>query len=272
MSKQAELDAIFEKISGEYGRLNKRQQDFAIREIGRTRGELSDLLADYAASDGTIKRNRINRIMRDLDAIEAQIKRNGTVALDEIIAESATWTTRKINGAVTTVIGSPVIAASSFDRVNRDALRYVTTRFAEDKLVLRDRVWNLAGDLRNELSGVLRSSILKGEGVSEMIPKIRRVHANETWKIKRLVTTEGTTAYRAAAAYNAARSDVVEWVKLNDNPGRHANHGAHKCYELARADKYKQGAGIYLPTDSEIYSPHPQCTSYITYVLNERWL
>ncbi|MEK3887257.1 hypothetical protein [Bacillus sp. FSL K6-3431] len=272
MSKQSELDAIFAKLATEYGRLNKRQQDFAIREIGRVRGELSDLLADYAATDGTIKRTRINRLLRDLDAIEAQIRRNGTVALDEIITESADWTTRKINGAMTTVIGSPAIAASSFDRVNRDVFRYVTKRFGDDDLVLSDRVWDLAGGIREEIATVLRSSIIRGEGVSAMIPQIRKVHENETWKIRRLAQTEGSTAYRTATAYNAERSKVVEWVQINDRPDGHRNHAVHRCYELAHADPYGQGAGIYKPTDSEIYAPHPNCTSFITYVLDERWL
>jgi hypothetical protein len=30
------------------------------------------------------------------------------------------------------------------------------------------------------------------------------------------------------------------------------------------------GEGVYKPTDSQIYQPHPNCTSYLTYVLTER--
>lgn len=271
LDNQAKLDAIFARLSTQYGKLNEKQQAFAIREIGRVRGELADLLADYAGSDGIIKRTRINRLMRDLDDIEAQIRKYGTVALDEIIRDSADWTTTKINGALNTTIGAAV-TATTFDRINRDVFRYVTNRFSDDGLVLSDRVWSTAVDIREEISGVLRSGIIRGEGVSTMIPKIRKVHDNETWKIRRLVQTEGSTAYRTATAYNAERSRVTQWVKLNDRPGRHKNHEAHRCYELAHTDKYGQGDGIYKPTDSEIYSPHPMCTSFITYVLDERWL
>lgn len=268
---QAKLDAIFARLSTQYGKLNAKQQEYAIREIGRIRGELAELLADYADKDGIIKRTRINRLMRDLDDIEAQIRKYGTVALDEIITETSDWTLTKINGALSTITGVAV-SASTFDRINRDVFRYVTNRFSEDGLVLSDRVWSTAADIREEMSAVLRSGIIRGEGVSTMIPKIRRVHDNETWKIRRLVQTEGSTAYRTATAYNAERSRVTQWVKLNDRPGRHKRHDTHRCYELANEDRYGEGAGIFKPTDSEIYSPHPMCTSYITYVLDERWL
>src|SRR5690606_16943452 len=137
------------------------------------------------------------------------------------------------------------VTATVADRINRDVFRYVTNRFGEDGLVLSDRVWSTAADIREEISAVLRSGIIRGEGVSTMIPKVRRVHDNETWKIRRLVQTEASTAYRAATSYNAERSRVVEWVKLNDRPGRHKNHEKHRCYELAHEDRYGQGPGIF---------------------------
>lgn len=270
LSNQARLDAIFERLSTQYGRLNAKQQQYAIKEIGRIRGELADLLADYADSDGIIKRTRINRLMHDLDDIEKKIRKYGTVALDEIINDSAAWTTTKVNGALNTVVGAAV-TASTFDSINRDVFRYVVNRYGDDGLVLSDRIWSTAADLREEISAVLRSGIIRGEGVSTMIPKVRRVHDNETWKIRRLVQTEGSTAYRTATAYNAERSKVTQWVKINDRGG-HRNHTAHRCYELANEDRYGQGDGIFKPTDPQIYSPHPNCTSFITYVLDERWL
>ncbi|MBS4195333.1 hypothetical protein [Lederbergia citri] len=271
MNNQARLDAIFERLAQQYGKLNEKQQAYAIREIGRIRGELADLLADYADSDGNIKRTRINRLMRDLDDIEKQIRKYGTVALDEIIKDSAAWTTTKVNGALNSIVGATV-TASTFDRINRDVFRYVVNRYGDDGLVLSDRIWSISADIREEISAVLRSGIIRGEGVSTMIPKVRRVHDNETWKIRRLVQTEGSTAYRTATAYNAERSDVVQWVQINDRPGMHRNHDKHRCFILANEDRYREGPGIFKPTDSEIYSPHPNCTSFITYVLDERWL
>lgn len=271
LNNQERLDRILEKIAGQYERLNERQQQYAVREINRIRGDLADLLAEYEDSGGTIRRNRINRIMRDLDEIERLLREYGTTALDEIIAETAEWTTVKVNGALDRTLGVAVTATVA-DRINRDVFRYVVNRFEEDGLVLSDRIWATAADIREEISAVLRSGIIRGESVSTMIRKVRQVHENETWKIRRLVATEGNIAYRTATAYNAQRSDVVKWVKLNDNPGRHKNHERHRCYALAQEDRYGQGKGVFKPTDSEIYNPHPNCTSFITYVLDERWL
>lgn len=263
---QAELDAIFKRISTEYNALNDKQQAFAIREIGRVRGELSDLLGEYAGPDGIIKRQRTSRLMRDLDEIETSLRTHGVLALDEIITGTSAWTVGKINTAV-----GAGISVAAFDRINTDVLRYVSKRFGDDGLILSDRVWDLSGDIRDEMSSVIRSSIIRGEGVSQMIPKIRAVQDNETWKIRRLAQTEGSTAYRTATAFNAEASEITKWVQLNDRPG-HKNHDKHRCYELANEDRYGQGAGIYKPSDSEIYCPHPNCRAYITYALDERYL
>ena len=124
----------------------------------------------------------------------------------------------------------------------------------------------MSGDIRDEMSKTLRAGIIRGESVSALIKRIRAVHDNESWKIRRLVVTEGNTTYRTATAYNAQRSDVVEGIKINDRPG-HNNHTKHRCYILSHEDKYGMGLGVYKSTDSEIFSPHPNCTSYITYVL-----
>lgn len=264
---QAELDAVFERLQKDYGALNKKQQAYAIKEIGRVRGELADMLADFAGSDGVIKRTRANRLIRDLDDIEASIRKYGDVVFKDIAAESAAWTTAGI------ATGTGVaIAAGQADLVNRHVMKYVTKRFGADGLVLSDRVWGLSGEIRDELSTVIRSSIIKGEGVSAMIPKIRKVYENETWKIRRLARTEGVTAYRAATAYNAQDSEVVKYVKFHDGSCGHRNHPTHACYKLAQRNPYGQGAGVYKPTDTEIWMPHPNCTSYISYVLDERWL
>lgn len=267
MNKQAELDAIFERIAKEHRGLLPKQQDYAIKEIGRIRGEMAELLADYAGSDGIIKRQRLNRLIRDLDEIEKAIRKYGSAALDEIITESSEWTMEKINGAFTTVTGSAAIAVTSFDYINRDVLRYVTKRFGSDGLVLSDRVWDLAGSMRDDIASVIRSSILRGEGINTMVSRIRQVHDNDTWKIRRLARTESTTSYRAATSFNARGSDVVEYVKLH--PGVKKSEG---CMTLAEENRYGEGRGIFLPSDSEIYNPHPNCTSFITYVLNEDYL
>lgn len=272
MSNQAELDRIYRRIASEYQALNERQVAYAIREVGRVRSEVAELLTEFAASDGTIKRQRLSRLLRELDSVERDLRRYGTVVMDEVIAKSASFTTQAVSAGFATVAGVPLIRVGGFERINRDVFNYVTRRFGDDGLVLSDRIWGTSGDIRDALSKTLRSDIIRGESVNKMVANVRKVYDNETWKIKRLVVTEGNTAYRAASAMSAERSGVVDWVQINDNRGRHKNHTSHRCYELAKADKYRQGAGIYKPTDSEIYMPHPQCTAYITPILDARYL
>src|SRR5690625_7366747 len=85
---QAELDRIFARMKRDYDALNRKQQAYAIREIGRVRGELADMLADFADSDGTIKRRRANRLLRDLDSIEKSLREHGKLAFESIIEAS----------------------------------------------------------------------------------------------------------------------------------------------------------------------------------------
>lgn len=262
LTSQADIDRIFKRLEREYNALNEKQQAYAIREIGRVRGELADMLADFADDDGTIKRRRIAMVLRELDEIETSLRERGTVALETVIKQSSEWTTRKITKAI-----GISLSKSAFDRVNEHVIKYVVKRFGEDGLVLSDRIWGLSGEIRDELSSVIRSSLIRGDGINAMIPRIRRVYENETWKIRRLARNESVTAHRAAISYNARESDVVKWVKFHAGVKR-----SEACVALAREDRYGIGPGVFKPTDTDIWMPHVNCTSYISYILDERGL
>lgn len=266
MTNAEKLDAIFRRIAEDHGKLTDKQAQYAIKEIGRVRGEMALLLADYADGEGTVARTRLSSLMRELDGIEKQIRDSSGKALDTIITQSAEWTTTKIESALVETLGV-AIKHSQFDRINRDVFDYVIKRYGDDGLVLSDRVWDLSAGIREDISSVLRSSIIRGEGVNTMVAKIRTVYDNDTWKIERLARTESLAAYRTATAKNAEASDVVNHVKLNAGI-KHSK----KCVALAEANHYGLGRGIYPPDDHRIYSPHPNCTSYLTYVLDERYL
>lgn len=261
---QADLDEIFAKMERDYLKLNKRQQEFAIREFGRVRGETAEFLAEYADDKGVVTRRRMARLLRDMDEIEDSLRKQGELALKDIIEESTEWTTRKITKAV-----GISIASSQFDRINKHVARYVVKRFGDDGLVLSERIWGLSGEIRDELSTVIRTGIIRGDGINAMIPKIRQTYNAETWKIRRLARTESVTAHRAAISYNAQASDLVKWLQFHDGDCGRKDHHKHACYKLANADKYRKGAGVYKPTDTEIWLPHPNCSSYITYIVDE---
>ncbi|RVT57402.1 hypothetical protein [Niallia taxi] len=262
MTEQEKLDQLLEGLSDKYQKLNAKQQQFAVKEIERVRSQMNDILADYADSEGIIKRTRLNALLRELESIEKAVRTNSMDALESIIKESSE--------ALTVGIGTSIAAAGiAFDKVNANVFRYVVNRFGEDGLVLSDRVWQLAGDQREQISKVLRSGIIRGESVNTLIAAVRQVFANETWKIKRLVVTEGNTAYRVASAYSAQQSEVVKAMQVHRGK---ADRPDHRCTQLELADSYGMGRGIYPATASEIYMMHPNCTGYLTYVLDERWL
>src|SRR5690625_3487336 len=259
---QAELDEIFKRLEKDYGKLSERQQAFAIREIGRVRSEMAELLADFADDEGVIKRQRMTRLLRELDEIERSLRDSGEIAFERIIEESSEWTVRNTNRAIGVTISS-----AAFDRINEHVVKYVVKRFGEDGLVLSDRVWGLSGEIRDEIATVIRSNIIRGEGINAMIPQIRQVYDNETWKIRRLARNESVTAHRAAISYNAQESDIVQWVQFH-----HGDKKTPACVELANEDRYGEGKGVFKTTDTDIWFPHVNCTGYSTYILDERWL
>lgn len=271
VSKQAELDAIFKRIADEHGKLNEKQVAFAIREIGRVRGDIADLLADFAADDGTIKRQRLMRLLRELEEAEKAMRLYGSDALNTVLRQSSEFAISHANKALIGVIGAPLISAG-IERLNRNVIEYVTTRFGDDGLVLSDRIWSTSGVIRDTLTTQIRTDIIKGESIGTMARNIRRIYDNQTWMIKRLVVTESNTAYRTANAMSIERSEVADWVRLVENGHRHPRHESHRCYELAQENRYGEGRGVFKSTDSEIYSPHPQCSSYIVPVLNPEYL
>lgn len=256
------MTRVFDRMERDYGALSKKQQAYAITEIGRVRGELAELLGEFADNEGKISRRRARMVTRELDVIEQSLREHGEIALNNIIDETTEWTVNRVNKGV-----GIALSASSFDRVNEHVIKYVTKRFGEDGLVLSERVWGLSGEIRDDLSKVIRSGIIRGEGVNSMIPKLRKVFDNETWKIRRLARNESVTAHRAAIGYNAQESDVVKWVQFH-----HGVKNTEECVDLANEDRYGKGKGVFKPTDTDIWNPHVQCTGYSSYVLDERWL
>lgn len=262
LKTQADLDEVFKRLERDFGKLNERQQAFAVREIGRIKADIAELLAEFADDDGVIKRQRLARLLRELDEIERTLRESGTLAIEKVIEESSEWTLRKTNQAI-----GATVTASAFDNVNHEVVKYVVKRFGADNLVLSERIWGLSGDIRDQLSTVIRRSIIRGDGINAMIPQIRKVYDTETWKIRRLARNESITAHRAATSYNAQESDLIEWVQFV-----HGDKHSEACVKLANEDRYGKGKGIFKPTDTDIWMPHVNCTGYVKYVIDERWL
>lgn len=264
--RKRQLDDALREAALGYQSLNARQQGFAINEIERTRREVNGLLAEYAKKDNTIARNRLNTFLRDLEDVERQIRRNGMNAMERILKDSANSATTGAERAMIAAYGRNAGIGIDFTRMNNDVFRYVANRFGDDGLILSDRVWQIAGDQKDAISKAVRNGIIQGKSVNQMVADVRKAYDNETWKIERLVRTEGNTAYRTADAYYAQRSNVIIGLKIH--PGA-ADQPSHKCSILANDNPHGLGRGVYTPDNTEILNPHPNCTSFVTYVLDE---
>lgn len=259
---QRKFDEALKKIARDYAKLNEGQAERAVEEITSLRLELIELINSYAKED-VVPRNRLNALLRDLETYEKTIREYASLTFTKIIEETVKWTTEQL-----TAVGLDI----AFDYVNKHVLKYLLNREGEDGLILSDRVWNLAGDLRDELSKVIRSLVIRGASVSKLTKAIKEVHDNESWKIRRVAISEGNNAHRAGTLYSAQESEIVKAVQLVDNGHRHRNHSKHACYELSRVDGYGLGAGVY-PLEDEVMarliSPHPQCSSRLRYIIKD---
>lgn len=273
MSKQSELDEAIEQLAKDFAELNEKQTARVAKELAKVRSDIADLLTEYAETDGTIKRRKLNAIVRDMQSVENGTRTYLMRALEDVIYESSTFAVENRNAIFVTVLGVVLLSAAERKKVAETVAKSVVKAVGEDGLNLSDRVWNLSGTMRDELTKVVRTDILKGEPVSTMIRNVRNVHENETWKIRRMVVTEANTTLRRATGDSAHNSEVVTALRLNDNRSRHGNHHKHACYKLAEADSYGLGKGVYPTSErSRLEMPHVQCTSYITDVIDPQYL
>src|SRR5699024_5979650 len=106
LTNQSDMTLIFDRMERDYGALSKRQQEYAISEIGRVQGELAEFLGEFADDKGVIPRRRARMISRELDVIEASIRERGDIALNNIIEETAEWTVGRVNNGVGIVLSA----------------------------------------------------------------------------------------------------------------------------------------------------------------------
>lgn len=265
MSAQSELDRELEKIAQDFRSSIPDREQYVIGEIDRTRQMISDMLANYAGTDGTISRAKLRRVLRELTKIQRSINDNGYAALQKVINDVTSGSLDSTNNAIDKVIGG-AIAAAVLSKMAKSTAKTVINRKGDDGLKLSRRVWRLSADQKAELMKVLRADISKGESIDAMIRHVRSVYSTETWKIRRLVLTESAVAQRKAMGAYADNSDQVKALRIHH--GR-ANVANHMCTILSRQDPYGWGDGVFKTSDTQIYFPHINCTSFLTYMLVE---
>src|SRR5690625_8011244 len=99
------------------------------------------------------------------------------------------------------------------------------------------------------MATVIRSGIIRGDGINAIMPEIRKVYDNETWKIRRVARTESLTAHGGAISYSAQEADVVKWLQFHEG-----DNLSDDCVALDHTDKHGKGAGVYKQNESDICS------------------
>ncbi|MDZ5608565.1 hypothetical protein U2I54_16060 [Bacillus pseudomycoides] len=262
---QREFDEMLDKVSEEYEKEHEKQVEETVAAIMLIRLFLVDLINDYQ-KDGVIKRGRLNALLRDLDIYEKTFRKQAGQAFETMMESTSKWTITKLADA-----GLDLKATTA---LNKQIVQHMIKRPGEDGLILSDRVWNLSGDMRDRLSSVIRPAVLKGESITMISQKIKEVHDNEEWKIKRVAVTESNNTHRASTIFSGQESEIVTGYKIRDNGHRHRYHSRHMCYKLARRDDYGLGPGRYpknIPENllNQLICPHPQCSSRLQYLIDE---
>lgn len=273
MTKQTDLDAALAALQDElqtHIAENGRKAERILKSLNK---ELSYVLLQHADKDGRISRRRLSTLIKEFDNVLRNVRTDLFDQITQVVKETAAYSLEEQDAIFMREVGQNLIAKKLHDAVIEAVVKEQIEASADDRLQLSDRVWILTTDIHAELTKAVTASVLKNQSVSEMSAAVAAVHNNEAWKIRRLVVTEANTAHRLATGTAADLSEVVEAIKLNDSRRPHARHKTHKCYSLARADSYGLGAGVYPKDKYELLAmPHPQCSSYISYVLRDEYL
>lgn len=274
MTMQADLDELIDGIADDYmNHLDDYAED-VINKVERIRSDVYDILDDYSRKDGRISRSRINTLIRSLDDVEQDIYLELSEELEDAITETVKKAEKQTNGALLGLLGASLLLGSDGKKLNAEetvgsVVNFVLTRKAADGLSLSDRVRSIAGLMRDEVQQAIRYGVLRGDTVGRISRRVREAFKSASWRIGRVVKTEIPLAFRKTLLYIGGKQGIIKAVKIIDLRGRHKYHERHECYRLAEQDMYGWGKGVYRPEDTFILDPHPQCTAYFRYILND---
>lgn len=134
-------------------------------------------------------------------------------------------------------------------------------------VVIGDRTLNqrtsiVISNLFREIEKIYRKGIIAGQDIGSLSKEIESVIKKNRYQFENIVRSELFMAYRIQFGQSVDMNGV-EWIRFHESFPRHPNRKRHKCYELANVDKYGKGKGVFKPTDSIIFFPHPQCTGWL---------
>lgn len=255
------------ELAKDVEKLNDEEQKIVLAALAGISGAFIASLPDYAAKkvlkiiedSGTestatrsqIKVTKLRKILKELDDLE----RTYTSTLYESTIDAMTKAMELTVKRLTKLDGVDI--QSKID-VEAQLGKKVTIG---DK-TLEQRIKVVGSNTADEVRKAIRKGILGGDDVDDIVANIRKTFSDTDWRVRRIVESEIYGAYRVQLGATAD-ANGFDWIRIHESFPRHPRRKQHKCYPLANTDKYGKGKGVYKSTDTEIFYPHPQCTSWL---------
>lgn len=271
---QAEINREIDQLADELLDTINKDADIAIDRIDELRREYGAVLMDYSNKDGKIPNHRIKTLLRELDDMEQKIGLSINDSLDDLVENATDNTNKQLIGAAIAVVGTSLIEGQKRpkgDSISKEVRKFMSGREFGGVSVER-RINAVAGLLRDSIQRSVRYGVLTGESITSISRRAKKEFDRAVWQVRRIITSEIPTAFRKTIAVIGDKLGIVHGIKIIDLPGRHAHprrHKYHECYRLAEQDMYGWGKGIYKPTDTFVFDPHPQCSAYFHFILRK---
>lgn len=202
----------------------------------------------------TIATSKLSKVLAEIDRLE---KRHYSTLIDGLLdaMEDAARTTAEMLS----------IELDDVDNTDIVDIKDLSDRVVIGDKTLKQRVKITSSNTMSEVRKRVRQRIIGGDDVNTIVADIRNTFKDTDWTIRRIIESEIYNTYRYQFGTTTA-ANGYDWIKLHESFPRHPRRKKHKCYELANTDKYGKGDGVYKSSDTIIYYPHPQCTSWLEVV------
>lgn len=203
----------------------------------------------------TVNTSQLSKIMAEIDRIE---RKYNDILYDGVI--------NAMKDAVKLTAESLV---DELDSARKKAIVNVEKELGKTVVIgdktLEQRVKISTSNTMTDVRKYIRQGVLGGDDISTIVSNVRDTFKDTDWTVRRIVESEVYNAYRFQFG-TTTDANGYDWIRIHESFPRHPRRRYHKCYPLANADKYGKGKGVYKSTDSIIYYPHPQCTSWLEVV------
>ncbi|RPF54736.1 hypothetical protein [Abyssicoccus albus] len=212
-------------------------------------------LQDGTTKDITsVKRQKLRAILSELRSIEKEVE---NVVYDGVLSS-----------VELSIVATTSALSDELEKVESMDSKEVVEEPDEDNFTLSDKAAFTALTYSQLLQKKIRESINRGDALDGTIANVNEALEEKQWVLRRLVVDESFTVYRRQFV-NVMEDNGLNWLRIHETFPRHPRRKSHECYFYANEDKYGKGAGVFRTTDTKIYKPHLQCTSWLEIVYDD---